>query len=134
MNRDSVEALIRAAYEARLRGDLDEVVAHFADGASFSVSGSPAVSPVPTAASGRAAIREVLRRLLEGFEFSQLKLVSLLVDGDRAAAHWHVRVKALGSGYDAETDIVDLIRVQDGRITEFRQFADTALINRMIGA
>ena len=131
---DRVEAIIRGAYEARTRGDLDAVMRHFADGATFSLSGSPAASPVPTAASGRAAIREVLRRLLEGFEFSQMKPVTILVDGERAAVHWHVKVRAVSSGYEAETDILDLVRVQDGKITDFRQFADTALINRMIGA
>lgn len=117
-----------------MRGDLDAVMAHFADGATFSVSGSPATSPVPMAASGRAAIREVLRRLLDGFEFKRVDLVTMLVDGRQAAIHWHVQVRAIGTGQEAETDILDLVRVEDGKIVSFRQFADTALINRMIGA
>lgn len=130
----AIDQVVQAAYAARMKGDLDGVLSHFADGAVFSVSGSPATSPVPTAVSGRSAIREVMRRLLEGFEFKETELVTMLVDGDQAAFHWHVKVRAVGTGQEAETDILDLVRIADGKIVSFRQFADTALINRMIGA
>lgn len=133
-DRATVERVIREAYDARMRGDLDGVMRHFTDGAVFCVSGSPAVSPVPMVASGRAAIHEVLRRLLEGFEFQHMTIMTMLVDGDHAAVHWHVRVKSVGNGMVAETDILDLIRIEDGRIASMNQFADTALINRMLGS
>lgn len=132
--RVAVERMIREAYDARKRGDLDGVMRHFTDNPVFSVSGSPATSPVPMVASGRAAIQEVLRRLLDGFEFQQMKIVKMLVDGDHAVIHWHVRVKAIGSGQVAETDILDLVRIEDDKIASMNQFADTALINSMLGA
>lgn len=133
-DRNAIEQVIRAAYEARTRGDVDDVVRHFADNAVFSVSGSPAASPVPLVATGREAIREVLRRLVDGFDFREVILVTMLVDGPQAAFHWHVRVAARATGEEAVTDILDLVRMEEGRIVSFRQFADTALINRMIGA
>lgn len=133
-DRQVIEKVVRAAYEARTSSDLDGVMRHFADSAVFSVAGSPATSPIPTVASGRAAIREVLRRLLDGFDFKGVYLVTMLVDGPQAAFHWHVRVKAIATGHEVETDILDLVRFEGDKIVSFRQFADTALVNRMVGA
>ena len=133
MDRNAIEAVLHAAYAARKSSDLEGVLRHFAPGAVFSLSGSTAASPVPMVATGMAAIREVMRRLMEGFEFKNIEFVTMLVDGDQAAVHWHVQVKALGTGLEAETDIVDLVRFDGDKIASFRQFADTALINHMIG-
>ncbi|TDR89054.1 nuclear transport factor 2 family protein [Enterovirga rhinocerotis] len=133
VTKSEVEALLRAAYAARQRGDLDEVMGFFGEGAHFSVSGSAAASPVPTVASGSAAICEVLRRLVSAFEFKEATIVSLVVDGAEAAVHWHVHVRSLATGEEAETDILDMLRIEDGRIVSLRQFADTALINRLLG-
>lgn len=130
--REEIEALVRSAYAARMAGDVDDLMTHFSDGAVFSLAGSAATSPVPMVAGGKAAIRETLRRLVDGFEFKEMRVVSILVDGPQAAVHWHARVRATGSGYEAETDILDLVRVENGSIVSFLQFADTALINRML--
>ncbi len=132
--RARIEAVIRAAYEARRRGDLDGVMAHFAPRAQFMLVGSPAASPVPLSAMGNAAVREVLRRLMASFEFSEVELRLLLIEGDKAAVHWSARVRVPASGQEAETELLDLISFEGDKIVLFKQFADTALAARLLGA
>jgi ketosteroid isomerase-like protein len=132
VNRTQIEEVVRSAYEARVRGDLDAVMAHFADGAQFSLTGSATASPVPLSASGGAAVREVMRRLVEGFEFRDPKILTLIVEEDRAAVHWTVRVRATATGREAQTELVDLLRFSDGKIASFQQFADTALAAQLL--
>ena len=131
---DRIAALVRAAYEARRRGDLDAVMTHFSPRAQFMLVGSPAASPVPSSALGAAAVREVLRRLMASFEMDELELLDLLVDGSRAAVHWRARIRAPATGAEAETELLDLLAFEDDKIVSFRQFADTALAARLLGA
>ncbi|NNM71761.1 nuclear transport factor 2 family protein [Enterovirga aerilata] len=132
--RAEIEAVLRAAYDARRRGDLDGVMAHFSPRAEFMLLGSPAASPVPLSALGIAAVREVLRRLMASFEFHDLELRTVLVEGNRAAVHWSARVRAPASGLEASTELLDLVRLEAGKIVSFKQFADTALASRLLRA
>lgn len=132
--RAEIENLVKAVYAARMRGDLDGVMRHFSDQARFSLAGSPAASPVPTSASGHAAVREVLRRLIASFDFSEARIVAMVVEGQRAAVHSSVRVRATATGQVAVTEIVDLIQFDGDRIASFHQFADTALAARLLSS
>jgi ketosteroid isomerase-like protein len=129
-----IEQVIRAAYEARRRGDLDRVMAHFAPRAQFFLVGSPAASPVPSSALGAAAVREVLRRLMASFEFRDVELRTMLIQGSKAAVHWSARVRVPGTGKEAETELLDLLQFEGEKIVSFKQFADTALAGRLLGA
>ena len=131
-DRTRIEAVVRAAYEARQRGDLDGVMAHFAPRAQFVLVGSSAASPVPASALGAAAVREVLRRLMASFEFSDVQLRAIMVEGDRAAVHWSARVRVPASGKEATTELIDLLAFEDDKIVSFRQFADTALAAQLL--
>ena len=132
--RREIEPVVRAAYEARRRGDLDGVMAHVAPRAQFMLVGSPAASPVPSSALGAAAVREVLRRLMASFELSDVELLSLLVDGSKVAVHWRARVRVPATGAEADTELLDLLVFEEDKIVSFRQFADTALAARLLGA
>ena len=132
-DKTEVERIVRSAYAARVAGDVDGVMRHFADQAQFSLAGSEAASPIPISATGIAAVREVMRRLVESFRFHEATVLHLLVDGDMAAVHWRLRVSAVGRGEEVETEILDLVRVSGGKIASLRQFADTALAARLIG-
>ena len=132
--RDDIEAILRAAYAARVEGDLDGTLRAFADGVHFSLAGSAAASPVPVGATGIAAVRELMRRLVESFRFHDARMVDLVVEGEKAAVHWHVRVSAASGGDPVETDLMDPVEFRDGKIVSLRQFADTALASRLLGA
>ncbi|MDB5590119.1 nuclear transport factor 2 family protein [Enterovirga sp.] len=135
-DRAAIETLIRSAYQARVTGDLDAMMGHFCDTAQFSLAGSPEASPVPTSATGSVAVREVLRRLTQNIEFLETTLLDLLIDPEtgRVAVHSRVRVRGRQSGQEAQTEVLDLVQVENGRITSFRQFADTALAARLLGS
>lgn len=116
MSRERVERVIRSAYAARVRGDLDAVMTHFADAPHFSLAGSAA-----------AAIREVMRRLIDSFEFLESEIVDLIVDGDRAAVQTRVLMRPSGGGEAVQTEMADILRLDGDRIASTRQFAETAL-------
>jgi len=130
--RDSIEQLIKTAYDARVRGDVDGVVQHFADGATFALAGCPVSSPVPMSVCGAEPLRNAMAGLVHAFSFSDVEPVTTVIEGDRAVVHWKARVRATATGQEAETEFVDILRVENGKIVSFKQFVDTALASRMV--
>ena len=132
MDRASIENTIRQAYDARLRGDLDGVMTHFADHASFALAGCRDSSPVPMSLAGAEPLRQAMGRLIENFVFEDFRPVTTVIEGDTAVVHWKGRVRATTTGKEAETEIVDIAHVENGKIVSFRQFVDTALAARLL--
>jgi ketosteroid isomerase-like protein len=133
MDRASVEKVIREGYAARMRGDLDVTCHYFSDDASFAIAGSPEASPVASSVTGCGNIRGALAGLMGAVEFLRHDFLDVVVEGDRAAVHSRVRLRATGTGEEAETDFLDLITVRDGKIHSFMQFCDTALAAKLLG-
>jgi ketosteroid isomerase-like protein len=131
--RTSIEHLIKTAYDARVRGDVDGVLQHFADGAKFALAGCPASSPVPMSVCGAEPLRNAMTGLIQSFAFSDMEPVTTVIEGDRAVIHWKARVRSTATGQEAETEFVDILHVKDGKIVSFKQFTDTALARRMLG-
>jgi ketosteroid isomerase-like protein len=133
MDRASVERVIREGYAARLNGDLDATCRHFAEDSHFALAGSPDASPVASSARGHEAIRGALAGLMEAVDFVRHDITEFVIDGDRAAVHSRVRVRAKATGEEADTEMVDLVTVRDGKIASFVQFCDTALAAKLLG-
>jgi ketosteroid isomerase-like protein len=133
MDRASIESLVRDAYAARLRGDVEGACAHFADDAQFALAGAE-TSPVAVRCSDCETLRKVMSGLVAAFEFKDHEILSLIVEGPKAAVHSRALVRATGTGQEAWTEFADLVTVRDGKIASFVQFCDTALAARMMNA
>jgi ketosteroid isomerase-like protein len=127
-----VDKLIRDAYAARRLGDVDAVLACFTDQPVFAIAGSTDASPVACRADCSNSLRNALTQLVSAFEFVDQDIRSILVDGDKAAVHWHGRIRSSRTGEEADTEVLDLIRVENGKIASFTQFCDTALAARLV--
>jgi ketosteroid isomerase-like protein len=69
-----------------------------------------------------SAIRPWLSVLVKTFKLSRYELVSLTVEGLRAAAHWRVDIHSKITGVVVPTELVDLIEVSDGHIASLTEF------------
>jgi ketosteroid isomerase-like protein len=133
-DRAAVEAMLREAYAARVRGDVEGTVRHFAEDAVFALAGAKTASPVAMRCTDCEALRGAMAGLVQAFEFRDHQIVALIVEGDKAAVHTRVRVRATASGEEVTTEMVDLVTIRDGKIASFTEFCDTALAAKMLGA
>ena len=123
MDRATMLQTIDAAYAARQRGDLAEVLSLLAPGATFRMIGmSPGPEDAATAIGG----------LIDQFHFAELERLDALVDGDRVAAR--VRISAAtGGGRYVDSELLDIWRFgADGKVIELVEFADTSQIRDML--
>ena len=134
-SRSHIEQSLRSLYAARVRGDLNETLKDIADDAVFSLNGRGTGHPAMSeASSGKAAIRSTIQQLINDWRFEDWKECSLLVDGDKAVLHWKARVTCIPTKKSDNFDVVDVITFRDGKIIEFRQTTDTALVMALASA
>ena len=122
MNRLEIEKLLQQIYAARTEGQLEKLCALFAADASFKIAGATDGKPIAIAARGSAEIRTWLAVMLKTFKLSHFQMLSVNIDGDRAAVHWRVDILSKITGVVVPTELVDLVEVSDGRISSYREF------------
>jgi ketosteroid isomerase-like protein len=128
-SRAHKEQVIRSLYAARVQGDLDGTMKDLAEDAVFSLNGrGTGVPAMSQDCCGKAAVHETIKQLIHNWRFDDWKESSLLVDGEKVALHWTARVTFIPNGKSATTEVVDLITFRDGKIVEFRQSTDTAMV------
>ena len=133
-DRSEIERILKEAYAARKRGDIDAILRLFSVDAHFQLAGSISASPIPLRTAGTSQFRTVLERLIRTFEWVDQQIICMLIDGPRAAVHWRGRIRSTVSGETVDTELVDIVEFKDGRIISFVEFCDTALATRLMKA
>jgi hypothetical protein len=131
-DRASIEKLIKDAYAARTAKDLDTVMRFFAPNATFQFAGSAAASPAAVRVQGVENLRTTFAALIAAFDILDLTLLASVIEGNRAATHWGVKIKHNPTGEVHDTELFDLWTIEDGRVSSFVQFADTALVASLV--
>jgi ketosteroid isomerase-like protein len=120
--RAVAERLIQQLHAARVGGDLAALCRLFAEEGRFEIAGASADKPVAIRAEGLAAFRPWLAMLLKVFRLSDYTLLSLIVEGPRAAAHWRANIYSKVTGITVATELVDLVELKDERIVSYNEF------------
>jgi ketosteroid isomerase-like protein len=120
-DRLEIEQLLRELHAARTAGQLDRLCALFAVDATFRIAGA-SDRPIAITARGSAEIRAWLAVMLKTFKLTRYQLLSIVIDGERAAAHWQADIHSKITGVVVPTELVDLIEVSGGRVTSYREF------------
>jgi ketosteroid isomerase-like protein len=127
MDRSEIEALVKKLYAARVDGDIETLSRLFAENARYQISGSPEVSMLAAVAEGHETIMSLMRTITDTFSLSDVKILDLLVDGNKAAVRWRATVNVMTTGQTVTTELAAFIQIADGKVVSFVEFLDTAL-------
>jgi ketosteroid isomerase-like protein len=130
-DREAIRKLIEQAYAARDSGDVNGVMAAFHANGAFELAGAKTTLALAGAVEGHPGVRETMARFVATFEFIKRDVVSMIIDGDRAAVHSRLKIRFIPKDSTFTSDVVDVFRIQDGKILELVEFADTALIKEI---
>jgi ketosteroid isomerase-like protein len=120
--RAAAERIVRELHRARVIGDLAGMCSLFADDGRFEIAGASADKPIAIRAQGLAEFKPWLAMMTKVFRLSDYHLISLLIDGQRVAAHWRVNILSKVTGATVPTELVDLIEIADDRIRSYNEF------------
>ena len=117
--RADFEKLLAELYAARAAGALERLCALFAADAVFKISGSSDGKPIALAARGSEELRSWLTVLVKTFRITRHEIVSMVIDGPRAAVHWRASIHSRITGASVPTELVDLVEMRSGRIGSY---------------
>ena len=121
-DRERTERLLRDLYAARVSGDIAAVYEKFSPDARFQIAGASHSTPVTVIANGAGEYRPLLAIMIKTFKLSDENIMSLLIDGAKAAVHWRAKIFSRLTGTTVLTELVDLIEIRDGRIGSYIEF------------
>ena len=121
-DRTEVEHVLQRLYAARVGSDLQALCALFTPDARFRIAGASDGKPIAILAHGSAEIRSWLAVLVKTFRINEHEIASLLIEGPRAAVHWHARIHSRITGVIVPTDFADLVEVRSGLIASYVEF------------
>src|SRR5690242_13500911 len=120
-DRIATEQLLHNLYAARLHGDLDGVCGTFTPDAVFRIAGASYAGPMTMTAHGVGQIRPLLSMLIKTFPQSNQKVLSIVIDGKKAAVHWRVKIFSRVTGTTVPTELIDMLETRDGLIASFTE-------------
>lgn len=132
--RATIAKVIDQAYRARETGDIESIVAVFHPDARFELVGSKTHTPAVAAAYGHQELRDALAGLIPIFDFVQPKIISTLIDGERAAVYSRVELGFVPKDKTVTTDFLDMWKFDNGLVVELLEFFDTALVNDLMSS
>jgi ketosteroid isomerase-like protein len=133
MTEKDMKDVIRSAYAARVRGDVEGALAPFSDDAVFLFNAEGVGLPgfgVP--AKGKAAIRQAIADLIKTFRFSDWQELALIAEQEKAALHWRATVTFVPNGRSQTFEVIDLITFRNGKIVDFHQNTDSAAVGALM--
>jgi ketosteroid isomerase-like protein len=130
LSRDATIERLRAAYDARARGDKAALEGMWSPGATYRMAG--AATLVAGFPAGPGALRPTVNELIDRFEFSDVELDGIVVDGASAVVRWSGTVATAGKE-PVRSEVCDMLTLDDeGRIAGVIEFLDTALLARLL--
>jgi ketosteroid isomerase-like protein len=120
--RAAVERIVRELHMARVNGDLAGMCRLFADTGRFEIAGASADKPISIRATGLAEFKPWLAMMTKVFKLSDYHLISLVIEGPRAAAHWRANIFSKVTGVTVPTELVDLMELHEERIQTYNEF------------
>jgi len=134
VNESATRATVEDVYDAYGRRDMERVAALLHDDIDWVIYGPIEVFPFVGMRRGRKAVLEAIVTLFELFSLESHQREIMIVEGDRAAIMSDVGFKQRATGRTLRFRVANFMRFQDGRLIEFREFADSFdLVEQAIG-
>jgi len=101
----------------------------FLNDARFEIAGSSHGSPIAVASVGVDEFRPLLALMIKTFKISDQSVLSIIIEGVKAAVHWRATVHSRITGTKVATELVDLIEVATIASRLYRVFSCRANLN-----
>lgn len=125
-------AQIEAMYTAYAGGDLDAVLGLLAPDVIWH---SIAHETLPWAGERRGldAVQAYFAAVMEAFQVTAYRLDRVLAEDDTVVVLASIRLMNRATGEERGYEKVDVLRLSDGRIVEFREYYDSLGVARLRG-
>ena len=125
MGEGDTRTIVRELYDAYGRRDFERVAALIHDDIDWVIYAPMSVFPFAGPRRGRAAVLAAMADIATTFALESYKPEIMIVDGARAALLSDVSYRQRATNRILRLRIANFLRLQDGRLIEFREFIDS---------
>jgi ketosteroid isomerase-like protein len=134
MATSSTRAVVEDIYASYARRDFDRVAALIHEDVDWVIYGPPQVFPFAGARHGKTAVLTALGEIAKDYMLQHYEPKVIIVDGDRAAVMSDVSFKQRSTDRTLRFALANFLRIEDGRLIEFREFANSFdLVEQALG-
>jgi ketosteroid isomerase-like protein len=132
---DRNTTIVQDAYAAFGRGDIPAVLGALDPNIEWEavIGADPALVPTAGARRGVDQVAAFFRSLAETLTFEQFEPREFISSGDQVACIGYYKARAVKTGGVISSSWVMVFTVRDGRVLRFREWSDSAQINRAYG-
>lgn len=125
MNEESNLKLVQSGYEKFGSGDVSGLLELFSDSIGWK---TPTVAGAPFSGSRRGlqAVGEFFSMMSEAEEFQRFEPLEFIAKDDKVVVLGELAAKVKATGRTYETEWVHIFHIRNDKITEFKEFFDTA--------
>lgn len=127
MTNDEAYEIARRYHDARSMNDAAALLPLFSDTVDYATVGTPRDNSVAFRSGGERTA-DIAELYVQEWHWKDYRLGPVLGNGDLVVARATVSLLHVPTGREIETEIVDYMRVDGGRITAMEEFVDTALL------
>ena len=125
IDRDLIEERATRFARHRASADLKTLMSLVSENAVVTVPGNPSLAPCFGRYSGAAAVLRFYAQCHIEYEVLRLRIVDILVDGERAAVRSSCRMRHRGTGRSCQVEICDILRFENALIIDVYSYMDT---------
>jgi ketosteroid isomerase-like protein len=125
VSENGTRTIVRELYDAYGRRDFERVAALIHDDIDWVIYAPMSVFPFAGPRRGRAATLAAMADIATTFALESYKPEVMIVDGARAALMSEVSYRQRATNRVLRLRIANFLRLQDGRLIEFREFIDS---------
>jgi ketosteroid isomerase-like protein len=130
----TTRAAVTELYDAYARRDFERVAAVIDDDIDWIIYGPVQVFPFAGHRRGRQAVLEALGGIAKDYVLERYEPRIVIVEGDRAAVMSNVAFRQRSTGRTVSTQLANFLRFKDGKLVEFREFANSFdLVEQALG-
>ena len=124
MNDEVNVAIVRRFYALFEDGNMDEALSLVSNDVQWQFQG-PEEIPCAGVFRGPQGVQDFLGSIADYVEIEEFNVLEYFADGDCVFVLGDERVRVKSTGKCFEMEWCDVYRLKDGKIVEFREFADT---------
>lgn len=133
VDRERFVAMIKILFKARFARDLEEVRPFLAPDIVYRMVGKRGQSPFAGEFRGPDAVLTGVHNMNIEFEFYDMSLDKILIDGNDVGVRWHGRWKNRGTNAAADFEGFAHLEFENGLVKSYTNFVDTALVADISG-
>ena len=120
--------IVQNAYDAFKRGDIEGLLQLVADDVEWITPGPSDIMPAAGHRRGREGVAEFFSSLSAQEDVELFEPQEYIAQGEKVVALAKYRGRVKATGRTAETDLVHVFDIKDGKVQRFREFFDTAAV------